>query len=72
MSKVKPNASRPDSGFHGVPPEKAARSSQVSRPGEFRGPSARLAGKKLNPNQAKAHGYNTRSENGNADPRGGN
>jgi len=46
--------------------------SQVSRPGEIPAGRPRLAGKKMNKNQQRAHNYNTRSENGQANAKGGN
>lgn len=63
---------KPEAGSRGVPAKKQnAGASQISRPGQVRGHTPRLANVKRNPHQERAKGFRDRSENGNADAEGG-
>lgn len=61
--------SLPDAGSKGVPASKSD-ASQISRPGENPGLGDTRA-VKLNPSQRRAHGFNVRSEMGEANKEGG-
>ena len=64
--------SRPSAGTLTAPPEKiASGASAMSRPGEPMAPSARNAGKKLNPDQDRALKLIAKRENGGAAGDGG-